>query len=812
MQISLEWLSDFVELPPLDQLLDKLARAGIEIEEVHDPASAIAGVVVAEVKSCEPHPEADRLQVCEVFDGAVVHRVVCGAPNVAVGMKVAFARPPAELFGRAILARRVRGIESHGMLCSRAELGLEEKSAGIWQLPTTSELGAEVTAAMKVAPTLTLGITPNRPDLLSHLGVAREVAAASGKRLKQPVFRVTEKGPEVSSLARVLVDDAAGCKRYVARVVRNIKVGPSPEWLRTRLEQAGQRSINNVVDATNYVLLELGQPLHAFDLGRLAIDQGVPTVRVRRGKPGEVLDTLDDMKRELADTDLVIADANGPLALAGVMGGAGSEVSETTAAVLIESAYFEPTGVRKTARRHGMATESSRRFERGADIGMAQKAADRCAQLLVDIASGEVAKGVLEVAQKPEPPREITLRLERVGRLLGVEMPAETVTQLLEPLEIRCSGRNESSLRFSPPTFRPDVTREADLIEELARRYGYDRIPERLPNTGGPYVSEPLATDAATKASQTLIDLGLTEVVTFGFGNPAHYADALVGGGEPVRIINPLGEELSALRTSLLPGLLGVLGHNQRHGAKHVRIFEVGVTFRKREGTLEEDERDRGLPQECKQLGLLMFGGRAKGRWYEGGASVDFYDLAGVVDNLADAFDPQAPLLRRPGEIAPANPHCAAVLELAGTKVGWAAQLDPRLLTSFGVEGPVFYAELELASLEKARQAHFEQLPRFPGTRRDIAIIVERSLPAETLRDFLLTHAGGKLGREVVEDVRLFDVYSGKSIADQKVSLAFAIDYRSRERTLTDAEVGEAFAALQSELKRRFDVEIRSAS
>ncbi len=812
MEVSLEWLSDFVELPETSQLVERLTKVGVAVDAVRDPGAAVSGVVVAAVEKVEPHPEADRLKIATVFDGAQRYRVVCGAPNVAAGQKVPYAKLGAKLPGMSIERRSIRGVDSQGMLCGKSELGLEEKSPGLWELPAAAELGVDIFRAAELMPTLVLDVTPNRPDLLSHLGVAREIAAATGKRMKSPAWRVTEKGGEASASARVVVDDPAGCRRYCARVIKNLKIGPSPAWLQQRLEQAGMRPINNIVDATNFVLLELGQPLHAFDLGRLAVEAGIPTVHVRRAKDGEPLKLIDGKIVNLEADDLVIADASGPVALAGVMGGADSEVGEATTAILLESAYFEPTRVRRTARRLGLKTEASRRFERGADPGIAQKAADRCAQILVDIAGGEVAKGVLEVAQKAEPAREIVLRNDRVARLLGIDLPPETVVQLLEPLEIRCVARNEVSLRFAPPSFRPDLTREVDLIEEVARRYGYDKVPERLPDGGGAYYSEPRAVRLDAKAREALLPTGCTEVVTFGFGSPQSYDPALVGGGEALRLINPLGEELSALRTTLLPGLLNVLSHNQRHGRRDLRLFEIGTVFSRRAQNPADDEMDRELAAEDLRVGVVLTGARHQGRWH-GQGEVDFYDLAGVLEDLCEALDPAQPVARVPAEHAVLSPACAARLVSGQIEVGWAGQVHPRLLAKLEVTGPVFAAELSLSPLgAQPRRVVHQPLPRFPGTRRDVAVIAPKTLPAETLRRFLVERAGGALGPAVVEEVRLFDVYQKKPIPETHVSLAFAIQYRSRERTLTDAEVGQAFEQVQAEVKEKFQVEVRSAS
>ncbi len=807
MKISLEWLADFVELPALPELLDKLLAAGVQIDRVDDPAALIRGVLVGEVKSVAPHPNALRLRVCEVFDGQRTASVVCGAANVAVGQKVAYAPVGAKIPAFTIEARALRGVTSEGMICSRAELALEEKSDGIWILDATAVPGADIVQAASLSPILTLDITPNRPDLLSHLGVAREVAAATGQRLKPSTQRPTEKGPEATSLARVVVEEPASCRRYLARVVQNVKLGPSPAWLARRLAAIGQRPINNVVDVTNYVLHELGHPLHAFDLAKLNMENGLPTIRVRSARAGESLTTLDGVVRELSSEDLVIADAAAPVALAGVMGGAASEVTGNTAAVLLESAHFDPRRVRRTARRHGLKTEASYRFERGADPGMASRAVDRCAQLLVEAAQGDVAKGTVEVSQKGEPSREIPLRIERIARLLGIEMAPEEVVELLEPIEIRCTSRNESTLRFERPTFRPDLTREVDLIEELARRHGYDAISPQLPDASGNYMYTPPAATFRRDVREALLAAGLSEAVTWAFGSPKDH-----GGAEaPVRITNPLGEELSALRTSLVPGLLHALAHNQRHGGEHVRLFELGTTFHAGPRAGELDARDRELPAEEERVAVVMWGGRHFGRWYESGAQVDFSDLAGVLENVWSRLDGEAPLVLAPGVVPGGEPHCSALLQAGGRALGWAAQLAAEVLAARQLAGPVFAAELSLDVLAglPRRAVRYTGLPRFPGTRRDVAVVAKRSLAAEGIRRFIAEHAGGELGREVVERVRLFDVYRGKPVPRSHVSLGFAIDYRSKERTLTDSEVNAAFEGVVQKLAQDLGVQVR---
>ncbi len=822
MKIALDWLADFAEWPDQDSLIEGLTRAGIEVEDVQDPASTVIGVVVGEVRSVQPHPKADKLKVCEVFDGNAAHTVVCGAANVEAGQRVPLARVGAHLGDFEIGARKLRGVESRGMICSREELGLEVKSTGIWPLPGEPDLGEPIFEAFPLAPLVELSITPNRPDLLSHMGVGREVAALFGTKLRNPNRRPAEKGPPADGLARVLIEDPAGCRRYTARIVTGIKVGPSPDWLRARLERVGQRSINNVVDATNYVLMELGHPLHAFDLSRLRQESGLPTIRVRRAKTGEKLTTLDDVERELNPEDLVIADAEVPVAIAGVMGGANSEVHDGTTTILLESGWFDPASVRKTAKRFGLHTEASHRFERGADPGAVLRAADRCALLIAEVAGGEVCKGVVEVVTKAEAKSDIRLRLNRIEQILGVSLKSEAVVKLLEPLEIRCIARHESDLHFEAPSFRPDIETEIDLIEEVARRYGYDEIADTLPSAGGRFVKESIAARPSETARAALRSAGFSEAVTFGFGSPSRFSPWKEQEGEPLKVLNPLGEELSVMRTTLIPGLLDSLARNQRQGAKSVRLFELGATFHAREltktgtGALPltqgaHPERDRLLPREERRIGLVVWGERAAGRWYSKGEAADFADLAGAVEDLLDAFRFGRAAVRVQAERYGTNPFATAEIRLGQAPVGWVAQLHPELLQPYEIDGPVYAAELSLSALASAEQVPIrsKSLPKFPSTRRDLALLAPRAQASAELAAYLRANAGGKLGPEVVEDVRLFDVYSGKGIPEDKVSLAFAIEYRHPERTLKDEEVNGAFQAVIDGIAEAFPVEIR---
>lgn len=811
MRVALDWLSDFVELPELQVLVDGLVEAGVEVEDVVDPSSSVSGVVCAAVRACEAHPKADKLKVCTVFDGDSEHTVVCGAANVAVGERVAFARVGAKLGDFEIGARKLRGVESFGMLCSRDELGLPGgHEDGLWLLGPEAPLGMPVFEAFPAAVVLELGITPNRPDLLSHLGVAREVAAMTGKRTKSPTRRVVEQGAAADGMLRVVVEDGVGCPRYLARVVNGVTVGPSPAWLRARLESVGLRSINNVVDATNHVLMELGQPLHAFDLAKLNAENGVATLKVRRGGDSERLTTLDDTERELIPADLVIADARVPVAIAGVMGGANSEVGDDTKDIVLECACFEPTTVRKTSRRLGLHTDASHRFERGIDAAALQRAVDRCAQIISEVAGGTVAKGTVEVSQKVEARPSIRLRPERLAAVLGVNVPQEQIIKLLEPLEIRCEARHDSALQFEAPSFRPDLADEIDLIEEVARRYGYDAIPDRLPDAGGPFHFTPVAVRPRDRAREALLSSGVSEAVCYGFGSPKAFATLEEREGAALRLLNPLGEELSALRTSLVPGLLDALARNQRQGAPKVQLFEIGTTFHPSEGGAT-DARDAKLPFQQERLAVVIWGLRHGYSWFGKQDAVDPADIVGIVENLVAAFAPARGFSIQPMAIDGLNPHASGELSLGGVAAGWVGTLHPAWLRAHDVRGPVFAAEISLDALARAerRSANAVRLPRYPGTRRDLAVLAPRDLPSERIRSYIESRAGGDLGPEVVERVQLFDVFSGKGIDPSQVSLAFAIEYRHRTRTLKDDEVNQAFETVIADLKRDLGLEIR---
>ncbi|MEE2961047.1 MAG: phenylalanine--tRNA ligase subunit beta [Myxococcota bacterium] len=813
MRVSFDWLSDFVDLPSAAELTALLTSLGAEVEEVNLPQDFVSGVVVGRVIEVEKHPDADKLQICQVSAGDACFSVVCGAPNVRPGLTVPYAKPGAVLPGDfKISERKVRGVLSAGMLCARDELGLTgQKEDGLWELSGDLVPGASLDDILEREASLELSITPNRSDLLSHMGVAREIAAARGTRLRNPKWALKEFGPDVAKGVSVSVYESDLCPKYCARVVRNVKVGPSPSWLVERLEAVGLRSINNVVDVTNYVLMEYGQPLHAFDAKKLVQQNGMPHLLVRYAKEGEKAKSLDGVERDLKATDLVIADADKVVAIAGVMGGQIAEVDGRTNHIVLESAFFEPMTVRRTARRLGLHTDSSHRFERHADPGAVEKAIDRCAQLLVEVAGGEVAKGRLAVGNGPVMVNEVSVRAERVSRILGIRLTSETMIQLLEPLGVRCIANEDDALRFNIPSFRPDITREIDLIEELARRFGYNKIEVTMPSSGAmpqPYLKMEIL---KSRLRRGVLASGYSETIHYAFGKKARYENAgtLLNDDRPVVLLNPLGEDYSTMRTTLLPGILDSISRNQRRGQGDLKFFEIGRVFCERDARDDEDERDKYLPHEEESFAMVLCGTRDAGAWYSRGENVDLGDLIGALETLFEGL--RVDVERPTYEHAFFNPYATASLFLSGKKIGLVGELHPHYVEQFSIQGPVYALELSLTVLvdEDVPEVRYTALPKYPAIRKDVAILAEEHRPAEEFRSFIAAKAGGQLGAHIIEDVKLFDVYGGHGIPKGHVSLAFGIVYRSSQRTLTDDEVGVAFDSVIDALKNQFQVEIR---
>ena len=792
MKITYKWLKEYVDFAwDWPELVERLTMAGLEFEGVEDLGARYEGVVIGRVNTCCPHENADRLTVCQVDVGTGVNTIVCGAPNVAAGQTVVVALPGTTLpGGMQIKKAKIRGVASEGMLCAEDELGLGDNHDGIVVLDESLLVGTSFASATGLGDmVIDFEVTPNRPDCLSLLGIAREVHALTGNPLRFPNIQVPESGAATSEDVRIDIEAPDDCPRYVGRVVRGVEVGSSPEWLQRRLQAMGQRPINNIVDITNYVLLELGHPLHAFDLH--ALDQR--RIIVRRACSGETLETLDGTQCQLDEEMLVIADGTRPQALAGVMGGAHSEVSTDTTDILLESAYFAPSRVRLARSRLGLFTEAATRFERGADWDAPVQAIDRAAHLIAKLAGGTVAPEPLDVYPRPGQRRQIPLCVERTNQLLATELDSTAIAQILERLG--CRVESSRPLVVTVPSFRPDLTRPADLIEEVGRIYGFDRIEGRQ-EASGPWITQrnPEFTFKQV-ARQRLLGLGLDEVVSNTIVE-SRWLELVGAAGRAARLANPPTETQDALRTTLVPSLLDVARRNFNQRAAGVAIFELGKSF---VAAAEKGAR----PEENWHLAAL-WSGRVSASPYQADArEADFFDLKGLLEALVGEGN-----LR----FAPAaRPECrsghAACISLGGQPLGWLGQASTDLCVAFDLERQVHIFEISFTALVRhwhGRERSFTALPKFPPIERDLAIVVRTDTATAELIATMRDSAP-----HLVESIEVFDLYQGDQIEAGHKSVAFAIRLRDREQTLQDAQADAAISAMLKRLKARFGARLR---
>ena len=798
MNIPLEWLRDYVEIDePPEALAERLTLAGLETTVRRERPEFPAGVVTAKILSIAKHPQADKLTLCQVIPGEDQPplAIVCGAPNIKEGDVVPLAMVGTVLPGGMTISKsKIRGELSFGMMCSERELGLSEDHAGIMILPPETPLGRPLSAVLKSgAVMLEPDPTPNRPDLLCVLGVARELAALFGRPLRYPELKLAESGPALASLAQVEILDYLNCPRYAARLLQGVKVGPSPEWMQQRLEAAGVRAINNIVDVTNYVLLEMNQPLHAFDFKRLRRARIV----VRRAAAGETFTTLDGKERKLFDDTLLICDGEGPVAVAGVMGGLESEVTTATTDVLIESAYFNPVSIRRTAKKLGLVTEASRRFERGIDPLGQVRAADRAAELMARLAGGAVRPGAIDAREKLIEPKSIRLRPERVNFLLGAELSAATAADCLRrlELEVKTEGRELVAL---PPSFRPDLLEEIDLIEEVARISGYHAIAPTLPR----FHMAPLRKSSTllflNRLRALLVDLGFTEVINYNFQSPAHLDQLQLAPDDPRRqavpIQNPLSELETTLRTSLVPRLLETLRKNLARGSRGVRIFEFNKVFAP----------DAELPCETTMLAGLIAAAETKELW-PSGAAEGFYEVKGVVEQVLSELR-FAGGRTEPGESPFLLPGKTGRLLLGKDPAGFFGEVHPQALAAFDIKSRAFLFDLNFDMLGRYRQGVKPVRPvsRFPVSFRDVAFVVDEAVSAAEV-----DKAVRSLRSDLIESAEIFDVYRGDPIPPGRKSVALAVRYQSPERTLTDDEVNALHARLGRTLEEKLNAKLR---
>lgn len=800
MRIPLSWLRELVRFELDAQALgERLTLGGIEVEAIESLGADVAGVVVARIDSVDPHPAASRLSLCRVSAGEGRQAtVVCGATNMKAGDRVAWAMPGASLpGGRRIETAVIRGQRSEGMLCSGAEIGASDDESGLLILPPDTPLGADVGDVLGLRDTvLEVGVTPNRGDCLSILGIAREVVALAGGRLVDRPLRVSESPLRASDRIAVEIQDPDGCRRYAARYVRGVRVGPSPVRVQQRLRAAGVRPISNVVDATNYVMLERGQPLHAFDAGRLP---GL-TIGIRRARPHERMRTLDDVDRALTPEDLVITAADVPVAIAGVMGGADSEVRSETTELLLESAWFDPSSIRRTARRLGIASEAAYRFERGTDIEGVPAALDRVAQLIVEWAGGEVAAGQVDCCPRPHEPVRIGLRPKRVRQLLGCALPRGRMLSALRRLGAAVEPGERGRMTVAVPSFRRDLREEIDLVEEIARVVGYGAIPASMPESRLALGELPPRQRVVRTLEALLTAQGLHQAVPMTFTAPEmnrlfpgfHLPDVAV------RIVNPLTHEESELRRSLLPGLIEAVRANRRAAVSGAGLFVIGKVF----GRASAQE----PPEEPWRIGGAL--DRTHPLRHLGGQrTADFYDIKGLVELVLEKFRVADRVAWERADGKPfLHPGKSARVLLEGRTLGVVGALHPEVEASLDLGEGAWFFELDLDRLvaEAGRQPLFRGLPRFPAVTRDLAIVVPADFPAATVLRVVR-----EMAHPLIESVELFDEYRGDPVPPDRKSLAYSIAYRATDRTLTDEEVNRLHDEIVAVILDRSGAELR---
>lgn len=799
MRVSLNWLAEWIDLPgSTEELCDLLTFGGLEIESVETAGPDLSQVRVGHVEQREPHPNADRLSLCRVNVGDGPVEIVCGAPNVAAGQKVAVISPGSRLpDGTKLKKSKIRGVVSNGMICSERELGLGEGHEGILVLPEDSPLGAPLADVLGSGDTvLDVEITPNRGDWACMIGMAREVRAHFGGELRAPDCTLEEDGDAASEQISISVDDPAGCYRYIGRIVRGVEVGPSPDWLVAKLEAAGLRSIDNIVDVTNLVLLEFGQPLHAFDIATLRGRE----IRVRRAAPDEKIATLDGQMRELEPADLVIADAERAVAIAGVMGGAETAVRPETRDILIECAHFDPSSVRRTARRLALHSDASYRFERGIDSGGLERAIDRAARLVAELAGGQIAPGRVGAQGGPFAHcQSVRVSVERPNRVLGTQLSEAEMISCLARVDIEARSDGQGQLECRIPSYRNDVFAAEDLIEEIARVHGYQNIPETLPTISVAAVQEPPRHALEFAVRWALAAAGLCETRTFP-GTPAGDADALRLAPDDARrrtiqILNPHLEEARQLRTSLIPSLLRGAHYNLAQGNEPVRLFEVARHF--------VPNAAGELPDESPAVAAVLTQAERSSLWQP--EPPVFFTAKGVLERLFEELG--SGLRLQPGSKAPyLHPGAGADLLLGKQRVGEVGELHPEVAAHFGIDVTCAIFEVRLDALlsQKQRRPRYKEISRQPLVKRDLAVLVDTARSAGELIDGI-RKAGG---RELVS-VDLFDRYDGKGIPDGKVSLAFRLLLQRPDRALTDVEITKLVERVSEILVERFGGEIR---
>ena len=796
MIFSESWLQEWVD-SKLDtqDLMNELTMAGLEVDSSGPVARQFSGIVVGEVESVESHPDADKLSVCQVNDGGKSYQVVCGATNVRKGIKVPFANIGAEIHSGEdkpfrIKSAKLRGVESKGMICSAEELGLEEKSEGILVLPDDAPKGLEVHKYLQLNDTsIELTLTPNRGDCLGMLGLAREVGVISGQPVTEPEISLVV--PTMSDEFPIHIEAKDGCPRYLGRIIRNVNLNSkSPLWMQEKLRRSGLRSIDPVVDVTNFVLMELGQPMHAFDYSKL---EG--HINVRMAKDDEKIVLLDGKEISLSSEVMLIADSKKPVAMAGIMGGLATSVTDSTKDVFLECAFFEPVTIAGKARRYGMQTDASHRYERGVDYNLQRKAMERATSLLLEIVGGDPGPITEAVGNLPEPVK-IELRIELVSQVLGIEITKKEIIDILSRLGFSITNKNDESISVGVPSFRFDVTLEADLIEEIVRIYGYNKVPSTFQFGAQALVSKPEALVPLQRIRHQLVALGYQEIVTYSFIDP-ELSEFVCGNQiQTVSLENPISEEMSVMRASILPGLLNTAQYNANRQQDRIRLFETGLVFTGNTGDYEQINR----------IGGLVSGSRYPQNWNNTDDVNDFYDVKGDVECILRLGGDNRHFRFQPAEFGCFHPgQCARIESKEGALLGHLGALHPAIARKLELDTEIFMFELDLDAVQIGELPIASVLSRYPEVSRDLAIVINDSVPAEKILTIVRDNAG-----EFLTSLRIFDVYQGDAVEKGKKSIALGLTWQHPSRTLSDDEIGVIISSCVNVLQEQFNAKLRN--
>ena len=789
----MSWLNDYMDIDVTPkEYSDRLTMTGSKVEGYESMGDNVENVVTGKVLTCEDHPDSDHLHVCTVDAGTgEILQIVCGAPNVKAGIIVPVALVGAVLPGGKIKKGKLRGVESCGMLCSHDELGITEDMLGyepeygILILPDDTPIGKDIRDIFGMNETVVeFEITSNRPDCFSIIGLARETAASFDKKFTIPEVKFTENSENIADTVGVEVLDKDKCKRYCARMVKNVKIGPSPSWMQERLRACGVRPINNIVDITNYVLLEYGQPMHAFDLRDLEDNK----IIVRRAENGEVIKTLDEQDRTLTNNDLVIADGKRAVAIAGVMGGFNSEVKDDTTTVVFESATFDGASVRLTAQRVGLRTEASSRYEKGLDYNNTVPAVERACQLVEMLGCGENVGGMIDVMGNVTDMKALPFRPEKINAFLGTDIPTEDMVKTFDALEIKVDMDN---MTVTPPSFRPDLEGEADIAEEVARFYGYDKIPVTLLNGEATCGMKTARQKAQDIIGENLNAQGMYEIYTYTFTSPSIFDKLNIPADSKMRnvvkITNPLGEDTSVMRTTTIASMLDILARNYNHRNPSAKLFEIGKIF-------VPTAPDK-LPNEPVKVTMGMYGD-----------NVDFYDIKGICEAMFSALNIQKVKFEAVTDNPTFHPGRCAKISAGGKVLGVIGEIHPAVCRKFDIETRVYVGELDFENLflNMKSDVKFTELPKHPAVTRDIAMLVDKRIPVADIEE-VIRKASGKM----LESITLFDVYEGAQIPEGKKSVAYSAVYRAADRSLTGEEVQKVFDKVVKNLENQVGAQLR---